>query len=65
MFNNPEERIKRLEEEIAYLHRDMARLIDIIENVEPETHYHITYHFHTVPCKENNQTNSTDLKDFI
>jgi hypothetical protein len=65
MFNhNPEERIKRLEEEIMYLHRDMANLINIIENFEPEVHYHITYHFKTVPCMDD-PNNTNDLNDLI
>jgi ferritin-like protein len=43
MFNhNPDERIKRLEEEVMYLHRDIANLINIIENVKPEIHTHYT-----------------------
>jgi hypothetical protein len=64
MFNhNSDERIKRLEEEIMYLHKDMANLINIIENTEPEIHYHITYHFHTKPCMDdpNNTDNLNDL----
>lgn len=65
MFNhNPDERIKRLEEEITWMHKDMANLIDIIENFEPEVHYHVTYHFHTDSCKDD-QTQSEDLNDFI
>jgi len=64
MFNNTlEDRIKRLEEEIAWLHKDMANLINIIENLEPEIHYHIYQDFRT--CKENEQTDSNDINDFI
>lgn len=44
MFNyNSEERIKRLEEEIAYIHRDMVNLINIVEALkQPEAHTHYT-----------------------
>jgi hypothetical protein len=57
-----EERIKRLEEEIAYLHRDMANVINIIENLqEPEIHYHLTYNFQTASCVGGpNNTNNLD-----
>jgi type II secretory pathway component PulJ len=66
MFShNPEERIKRLEEEVAYLHRDMANLIAIIENTKPkpETHYHFLIDSRT--CKDCNTPNSTDLNEYI
>lgn len=61
MFNhNPEERIKRLEEEVCYLRRDLVNLINIIENFEPEIHYHTYLDMRT--CKENDQES---LEDFI
>lgn len=64
MFNhNPEERMKRLEEEVAYLHRDIANLINIIENTKPEVHYHFLIDSRT--CKDCNTPNSTDLNDYI
>jgi hypothetical protein len=64
MFShNLEERIKRLEEELCYCHKDLANLINIIENLEPEIHYHTYLDMRT--CKENDQNNSTDLKDYI
>ena len=63
MFNyNLEDRIKRLEEEICYCHRDISHLCDIIEHLQPEIHYHMYYDLRT--CKDD-QTQSTDLKDFI
>ena len=65
MFNhNPEERIKRLEEEIAWMRRDMVNLITIIENMKPENHTHYTNIFLTKPCTDD-PMDSTDLKDFI
>jgi len=57
-----EQRIKILEEEIAYLHKDMAHLITIIESIQPEVHYHFYQDFRT--CKDD-QSNSNDLNDFI
>lgn len=65
MFNhNSEERIKRLEEEIMYIHKDMANLINIVENMKPENHTHYTNIFLTKPCTDD-PMDSTDLKDFI
>lgn len=62
MFNhNPEERIKRLEEEVMWLRRDLINLMVIVESIAPEVHYHITYHFHTKPCMDK----QIDLNDFI
>ena len=60
---NTEERIKRLEEEIAYLHRDMANLINIIENVQPENHTHYTMITENVTCTACDPNNTNDLKD--
>jgi hypothetical protein len=62
MFNhNLEDRVKRLEEEICYCHRDIAHLCDIIENLqEPEIHYHMYYDMRTY--SDNNQQS---LEDFI
>jgi hypothetical protein len=57
---NPEERIKRLEEEVAYLHRDIAKLVNIIENVQPENHTHytmITEYLCTACMDDPNNTN--------
>lgn len=62
-MNDQEIRIKALEEEIAYLHRDMANLIDIYEKMQPEIHYHTYLDMRT--CKENDQTQSNDINDFI
>ena len=44
MFNhNLEERVKRLEEELCYCHKDIANLCSIIENLKsPEIHTHYT-----------------------
>lgn len=63
MFShNPEERIKRLEEEVCYMRKDMVNLINIIENYEPEIHYHFYQDFRT--CKDD-INNTNDLNDFI
>ena len=62
-FIDQEKRIKLLEEEICYLHRDMAHLINIYENMHPEIHYHTYLDLRT--CKENDQTKSNNLNDFI
>lgn len=50
-----EQRQKLVEEEVAWLRKDLISLITFIENLEIETHYHITYHFHT--GKEDNFNN--------
>lgn len=62
MFTNDElhKRIRLLEEEICYLHKDMANLINIYENMTPEIHYHTYLDMRT--CKGNDQEN---LEDFI
>jgi hypothetical protein len=59
-----EKRIKMLEEEIMYLHKDMANLINIYENMHPEVHTHYTTIIYTKPCTDD-QSESTDLNDFI
>ena len=59
-----DKRIKKLEEEISWMQKDIINLINIIENVEPEAHYHVTYHFHTKPSTDD-QSQSDDLNDFI
>lgn len=65
MFNhNPEERIKRLEEEIAYLHKDMTNVINIIENIHPEIHYHFISITDTRPCTDCKEENNTNCEDF-
>jgi hypothetical protein len=64
MFNhNPEERIKRLEEEVMYLHRDIANLINIIENVQPEIHTHYTLITENITCKGCDPNNTNDLDE--
>jgi len=57
--------IKQLQEEVMYLHRDMANLINIIENVQPENHTHYTMITENVTCTACDPNNTTDLKDFI
>lgn len=62
MFShNLEDRIKRLEEDIAYCHKDIANLCNIIENLqEPEYHTHEYHDMRTCSdCKQKN------LEDFI
>ena len=57
-----EKRQKLVEEDLAYCHRDLINLINIIENCEPEVHYHFYQDFRT--CKDD-LNNSNDLNDFI
>jgi hypothetical protein len=55
--------IKQLQEEVMYLHRDMANLINIIENVKPEIHTHytmITENICTACMDDPNNTNDLD-----
>lgn len=59
-----DKRIKMLEEEIMYLHKDMAHLIDIYENMHPEVHTHYTTIIYTKPCMDD-PNNSDDLKDYL
>ncbi len=61
MFTNDElhKRIRLLEEEICYLHKDMANLINIVEALKPEQHTHYTNIFYT-KCMDDNQ----DLENF-
>jgi len=63
-FEVLENRIKMLEIELTYCHKDIANLINIIENFEPEIHYHLYYDYRT-NCKDNDQTKSNDINDFI
>ena len=61
-----EKQVIMLQEEICYCHKDMANLINIIENVQPENHTHytiITKNVCTACTDDPNNTN--DLKDFI
>lgn len=63
MFNpNPEERIKRLEEEVMWLRRDLVNLINIVENIKPEIHTHYTMITENVTCTacDVNNTNNLD-----
>lgn len=63
MFNpNPEERIKRLEEEVMWLRRDLVNLINIVENIKPEIHTHYTMITENVTCMacDVNNTNNLD-----
>jgi hypothetical protein len=64
MFNN-DKRIRALEEEIAYLHKDIANLCNIVEAIQrpEEIHYHYTNIINTKPLDENSQ--GTDINDFF
>lgn len=44
-----EKRIKVLEENCAWMEKDMSHLVDIVESLKPEIHYHTTYHIMTKP----------------
>jgi hypothetical protein len=54
--------IKQLQEEIMYLHRDIANLHNIIENIKPEIHTHYTMITENVTCTacDVNNTNNLD-----
>jgi hypothetical protein len=64
MFTNEElhKRIRLLEENIAWMQRDMVNLTQIIEHINSEIHYHFYQDFRT--CKDD-QRNSDDINDFI
>lgn len=59
-LNYLEQRQKIVEEELAYMHKDLVNLINIVENCEPEIHYHFYCDYRQcADCKQQ------DLKDFI
>jgi hypothetical protein len=62
MFNhNLEERVKRLEEELCYCHKDIANLCNIIENLqEPEYHFHYYNDWRTCTACDINNTNNLE-----
>lgn len=59
-----DKRIRALEEEIAYLHKDMAHLCGIVEAMQrpAETHYHYTTIINTKPLDD---AQGTDINDFF
>ena len=65
MFNhNLEERVKRLEEELCYCHKDIANLCSIIENLKsPEIHTHYTLITENVTCTACNPNNTDNLDE--
>lgn len=65
MFTNEElhNRIKLLEEELAYLHRDMANLIKNIEAIKPEVHTHYTLITENIQCTACDPNNTNDLTE--
>lgn len=70
MFTNEDlhKRIRLLEEEIMYLHKDMAHLIGIYENMKPEVHTHytlITENLSCEACEETDPTNPSDLDELM
>jgi hypothetical protein len=58
-----EKQVRMLEEEVCYCHKDMANLINIIENVQPENHTHYTMITENVTCTACDPNNTNDLKD--
>jgi hypothetical protein len=65
MDNTYEQRIKLLEEEVAYLHKDIASILSAIERINPEIHYHFTNITDNRPCADCKEENNTNLEDFI
>jgi hypothetical protein len=64
MFNSQDEQIKKLEENMSWMQKDIINLIRIIEALKtPETHYHFLIDSRT--CKDCNTPNSTDLNEYI
>jgi hypothetical protein len=61
-----QERIKRLEENVSWLQRDIDNLINIIKNLKkPEVHTHYTLIQDNRPCTDCKEEESTNLEDFI
>ena len=61
-----QERIKRLEEDVSWLHRDIVNLINIIENLKnPEVHTHYMFVTDNRPCTDCKEEESTNLEDII
>jgi len=60
-----DDRIKRLEEEIAYLRKDMNALIKTVNTFEPETHTHLTFITDTKSCTECKNYSQTNLEDLF
>ena len=62
-----EKRIKLLEENLAWMQRDLVNLINIVENLKPEIHTHYTMITENVTCSEckDDQSSSNDINDFI
>jgi hypothetical protein len=58
-----EKRIKMLEEEICYLHRDISYLIDLYEHIEPEVHTHYTLIQDNRPCTACDLNNTDNLDE--
>jgi Na+/phosphate symporter len=47
-----EAHVKRLEEDSAWIQKDIGHLIDIIENLKPEIHTHYTNITENITCME-------------
>jgi hypothetical protein len=66
MLTSQDERIKKLEETISWMQRDMVNLINIVEALKiPEVHTHYTMITENVTCTECDLNNTDDLNDFI
>jgi hypothetical protein len=63
-MNEQEKRIKTLEENLAWLQRDMVHLLNIVESLKPEIHHHYTTIIYTKPCMDD-PNNTNNLKDYI
>ena len=65
MFISQDERIKKLEETISWMQRDMVNLINIVEALKiPEVHTHYTMITENIcaACMDD-PNNTNDLKD--
>ena len=56
--------IKQLQEEVCYLHKDIANLHNIIENLQkPEIHTHYTMITENVTCTACDPNNTDNLDE--
>jgi hypothetical protein len=62
MVTDNDKRIKKLEQDIAWMQKDIINLINIIECIKPEEHFH--YYYDLRKCTDD-QSQSNDLNDFI
>jgi len=59
-----EDRIKRLETEIAYLLERVKTLEILIQNQKPEQHNHIHYEIYHAPQQDDDEYDEDDDEDY-